>query len=41
MVDGLANWFLFLHVKQNLVGNAAKKPKVAVASVFGNDSDEE
>ncbi|XP_058191721.1 uncharacterized protein LOC131308741 [Rhododendron vialii] len=26
---------------KNLVGNAAKKPKVAVASVFGNDSDEE
>ncbi|CAA2959488.1 G patch domain-containing 8, partial [Olea europaea subsp. europaea] len=23
------------------VGNATKKPKVAVASVFGNDSDEE
>ncbi|KAI8531817.1 hypothetical protein RHMOL_Rhmol11G0165600 [Rhododendron molle] len=26
---------------KNSVGNAAKKPKVAVASVFGNDSDEE
>ncbi|KAF7127344.1 hypothetical protein RHSIM_Rhsim11G0105000 [Rhododendron simsii] len=26
---------------KNFVGNAAKKPKVAVASVFGNDSDEE
>ncbi|KAE9446719.1 hypothetical protein C3L33_21382, partial [Rhododendron williamsianum] len=41
VVDGLANWFLFLHVKQNSIGNAAKKPKVAVALVFGNDSDEE
>ncbi|KAG5525553.1 hypothetical protein RHGRI_032005 [Rhododendron griersonianum] len=26
---------------KNSIGNAAKKPKVAVASVFGNDSDEE
>jgi len=36
----LIHWFLFL--TQNSFGSAAKKkPKVAVASVFGNDSDEE
>ncbi|CAH9085914.1 unnamed protein product [Cuscuta europaea] len=29
------------HSKKNVVGNMAKKPKVSIASAFGNESDEE
>jgi len=32
---------LYLFLEQTSLGNAAKKPKLPVASVFGNDSDEE
>lgn len=32
---------ILLYPKQGLLGNAAKKRKMTVASVFGNDSDDE
>lgn len=28
-------------LKQSITGNAAKKPKVTISKVFGNDSDDE
>lgn len=35
------NLLTFALILQNAFGNAAKKPKFPVASVFGNDSDDE
>lgn len=40
-MDSQLNYIIILFFMQSSVGNAAKKPKKAVASVFGNDSDEE
>lgn len=37
----LESWCFYVYMKQTSLSGTAKKPKVPMASVFGNDSDEE
>lgn len=37
----LESWCFDVYMKQTSLSGTAKKPKVPMASVFGNDSDEE